>query len=83
MPKYSVNYPSGRSFSATGNLSLVNIPDCGLNVCVELSSDQVVILDPRAIVSDGEDIVYSPRRHADELSQVFIKWLSEHAEWDR
>ena len=78
--RYLVRYPSDRMFEVTGEYKLCPVGDW-LTPAVLLTSGEVALLDPRAVVNLLGAEIYSPRRNLDGLSPEMAEWLLKHPEW--
>jgi len=87
--RYTIYYPSGRSFVLTGVLCLMVLPDPNVKMSPLIREpERDNVLDPRAvIVRDGEDerlVIYEPRsRNRTLLAPWVLQWLEEHPEWPK
>ncbi len=80
---YRIFYPSGLQFHLEGRLDTVRM-EGSLYPVVLLASDEIMILDPRAVVANvgTRSIDYSPRYHSQEsFSRHFQTWLAEWPSW--
>ena len=82
MKTYNVEYPSGMRFSLDGEFQLAPLGDLMVPVVFQGESD-AKILDQRAVVSDGVEVVYTPRQNMDGLDPEMSKWLKLNPEWGR
>lgn len=76
--EFKVSYPSGNTFSLTGELREFSLPD-GVAPVVVRSDGAAIMLDPRALVQRGGVIVYDPRARA--VPPWAKVWLDQHREW--
>ena len=80
---YRIFYPSGLQFQLEGRLEIVK-KERELYPVVLLPSDEIMILDPRAVIANlrTRTIDYSPRYHPLEyFSVAFQSWLAEWPSW--
>lgn len=80
---YRVFYPSGIQFQIEGRLETVTM-EGSLYPVMLLASDEMMILDPRAVVANlgARSIDYSPRYHPlESFSRTFQTWLVEWPSW--
>ena len=77
---YTIYYPSGTVFSLEGVFSAVVI-DGDFSPALKRApgSDEITILDPRAVITRKEGIVYEPRKYP--RGGWVDDWLREHPEW--
>jgi hypothetical protein len=79
---YTVRYPSGAEFTVTGHLRKIAGPHGPLPAVDR--GDDVVVLDPRAVILAAGAKVYGPRDLLpDDHSPEFRAWLAGHPAWDR
>ncbi len=80
---YRIFYPSGLQFHLEGQLETVRM-EGDLYPVVVLASDEIMILDPRAVIANlrTRSIDYSPRYHRlESFSRAFQSWLAEWPSW--
>ena len=80
---YRIFYPSGLQFQLEGRLEIVK-KERELYPVVLLPSDEIMILDPRAVIANlrTRTIDYSPRYHPlESYSVAFQSWLAEWPSW--
>ena len=80
---YRIFYPSGLQFHLEGRLETVRM-EGALYPVVLLRSDEIMILDPRAVIANlgTRGIDYSPRYHPlESFSGAFQSWLAEWPSW--
>lgn len=80
---YRIFYPSGIQFQLEGRLETVRM-EGDLYPVVLLASDEIMILDPRAVVANlrTRSIDYSPRYHPlESFGRGFQSWLAEWPSW--
>ncbi|MFQ5847355.1 MAG: hypothetical protein ACE5IQ_06715 [Candidatus Methylomirabilales bacterium] len=81
--QYRIFYPSGLQFQLEGRLEIANM-EGHLYPVVLLASDEIMILDPRAVIANlgSQSIDYSPRYHPlESFSGAFQSWLAEWPSW--
>jgi hypothetical protein len=80
--KYAVRYATGCRWSYTGELMLFPMPDGSVSAGFG-TEHEIVLIDPRAIVTAGGERVFGPRDlPPDDQPPWVIEWLIEHPEWD-
>ena len=80
---YRIFYPSGLQFQLEGRLDILKM-EGELYPAVLLASDEIMILDPRAVIANlrTRSIDYSPRYHPlESFSVAFQNWLAEWPSW--
>lgn len=80
---YLVRYPSGKRLRLSGELEVAVLGDNGACPIID-DGEQVVVLDPRAIVRDraSGEVVYHPSMVAESLAPWVREWLGEHLAWE-
>ena len=82
--QYTVHYPSGHTFVLEGRLGVVVSEDenIGHVPAIEFPDRQVLVLDPRALVTaaDTGAVLYDPRANQRAARWVRV-WLAEHRLW--
>ena len=79
--RYLVRYPSGKTFTCCGRFHKVVLGDL-IAPAIVPAVGPVLMLDQRAIVKEGEQKVYSPRRNMDGLQPDIRRWLAANPSWD-
>lgn len=80
---YLIRYPHSAPFTVTGRLGETWGGSMGRNPVIVQEDGQVVILDPRAIITLAGQRLYGPRDlTADDHSADMRGWLIEHPDWD-
>lgn len=75
---YRVLYPSGQQFMLRGVYCVMGIKG-EVSPAIRVD-DSLMVLDPRAVVTRGDLIIYDPRRSPAVAGWV-RDWLAEHPEW--
>jgi hypothetical protein len=80
-----IRYPSGHRFLLDGELIVGMLTPELFGPAIDQPGAEIVILDPRGIVTDrAGKVLYSPRLVPLDLhSNWVIEWLAENPEWDR
>jgi hypothetical protein len=82
--RFSVSYPSGSEFTVAGELRCGRLPGSSMFAVGVIQHDgEIVMLDPRAIVTDSDgEVVYDPRQiPLDVHEPAMIEWLLDNPEW--
>jgi hypothetical protein len=79
---YTIYYPSGQVLNLAGVFSFIASPDpnVGAGPAIRTEKKEVVVLDPRALVTRAAGIVYTPRENKN-LAKSMREWLDVHPEW--
>lgn len=78
---YTVNYPSGQTFSVTGVFSMLGSSDAEMGHTPAIrQGTELVVLDPRAVISRAAGVIYTPRDNG-HIARWARAWLLDHPEW--
>ncbi len=81
---YLVRYAHSAPFTVEGRLGMTGGGSIGVNPVIVRPDGQVMVLDPRAIITLDDRRVYGPRDlAADDHTADMRSWLAEHPDWDR
>ena len=82
---FQIAYPSGKPFVIEGVWKGLIKPDGIPSLAIDLGEQEskpVILLDPRAIVRDGEGkILYRPSRRSLEGAPGLQAWLADNPGW--
>ena len=76
----NVAYPSGKTFKLFGQFALTSVKTWRVPAVLR-ADGQVVVLDQRAIVTQNNRVIYSPRRNRDGLDPELSNWLNANPTW--
>lgn len=80
---YLVRYAHSAPFTVAGRLGETHGGIIGRSPVIVQADGQVMILDPRAIITLNGQRMYGPRDlAADDHTADMRRWLIEHPDWD-
>jgi hypothetical protein len=80
---HTIDYPSGAILEITGCMAGAFHPQLGFQPCISRigPKQEIAILDPRAVITRKEGVVWGCRWHPGGLPTWAQDWLQEHPEW--